>query len=206
MDICLTGIFNAKHIFCYWILCIMHDRVQSEATTWNLMRPSLRFSVLVNISVFSSWHGTIVMTMTMLLLTPHLARQTEQVELNRLTDVADLVSQCSIPGHHMWTWHEYDIKLCDTNPSIRSLNCSKLASEARNSSLSFSDWPGGYNNLTLQKYLQNIYKISRSASWWHTLVTCEDVSVVVIHLDIRLGTHSVRAEDRDRLTNYIMGN
>ena len=66
MDICLTGIFNAKHIFCYWILCIMHDRVQSEATTWNLMRPSLRFSVLVNISVFSSWHGTIVMTMTIL--------------------------------------------------------------------------------------------------------------------------------------------
>ena len=83
------------------MFCIMHDRVQSEATTWNLMRPNLRFSVLVNISVFSSWHGTIVMTMTMLLLTPHLARQTEQVELNRLTDVADLVSQCSIPGHHM---------------------------------------------------------------------------------------------------------
>ena len=181
----------------------MHDRVQSEATTWNLMRPSLRFSVLVNISVFSSWHGTFVMTMTMLLLAPHLARQTEQVELNRLTDVADLVSQCSISGHHMWTWHEYDIKLCDTNPSIRSLNCSKLASEARNSSLSFSDWPGGYNHWHIYK---NIYKIFRSASWWHTLVTCEDVTIVVVHLDIRLGTHSVRAEDRDGLTNYIMGN
>ena len=100
-----------------------------------------------------------------------------------------------------WIWH--DIKFCDTNPSIRSLNCSKLASEARNSSLSFSDWPGGYNHWHIYK---NIYKISRSASWWHTLVTCEDVTIVVIHLDIRLGTHSVRAEDRDRLTNYIMGN
>ena len=106
MDIGLTG------IFCYWMFCIMHDRVQSEATTWNLMRPSLRFSVLVNISVFSSWHGTFVMTMTMLLLpAPHLARQTEQVELNRLTDVADLVSQCSISGHHKWTWHKYDMTL-----------------------------------------------------------------------------------------------
>ena len=157
MDIGLTGIFNAKHILLLNVLCIMHDRVQSEATTWNLMRPNLRFSVLVNISVFSSWHGTLVMTMTMLLLTPHLTRQTEQVELNRLTDVADLVSQCSIPGHHMWTWHEYDIKLCDTNPSIRSLNCSKLASEARNSSLSFSDWPGGYNHW-------HIYKVSTKYS------------------------------------------
>ena len=98
MDMCLTGIFNAKHIL---LLNVMHDRVQSEATTWNLMRPSLRFSVLVNISVFSSCHGTIVMTMTVLLPAPHLARQTEQVELHRLADVADLVSQCSIAGHHL---------------------------------------------------------------------------------------------------------
>ena len=178
----------------------MHDRVQSEATTWNLMRPSLRFSVLVNISVFSSWHGTIVMTRQYYYYW-HLTWHDRPNRLSWTVWRMWLISSLSA-AYLDTTWHEYDIKLCYTNPSIRSLNCSKLASEARNSSLSFSDWPGGYNHWHIYK---NIYKISMSASWWHTLVTCEDVSVVVVHLDIRLGTHSVRAEDRDGLTNYNMG-
>ena len=159
MDICLTGIFNAKHIL---LLNVLYNAWPSSIRSYDLeldeaqsevLRPGEHLSVQFLTRDNCDDHDNTAAS--------HLARQTEQVELNRLTDVADLVSQCSISGRHLtWIWH--DIKLCDTNPSIRSLNCSKLASEARNSSLSFSDWPGGYNNLThcidiyLQKYLQNI--------------------------------------------------
>ena len=133
------------NIFCYWIFCINawpssirgYDLELDEAKS-EVLCPGEHLRVQFLTRDNCDDHDNTAAS--------HLARQTEQVELNRLTDVADLVSQCSIPGHHKWTWHEYYIKLCDTNPSIRSLNCSKLASEARNSSLSFSDWPGGYNH------------------------------------------------------------
>ena len=185
----------------------MHDRVQSEATTWNLMRPSLRFSVLVNISVFSSCHGTIVMTRQCCCRpSPGTTDRTGWAAPSGGCGWSRLSVQHSWTPHVNLTWIWPDIKLCDTNPSIRSLNCSKLASEARNSSLSFSDWPGRYNHLTHWP-LTYLQKIFMSANWWHNLVTCEDVTVVVVHLDIRLGTHSVSAEDRDGLTNCdIMGN
>ena len=140
--------------------------------------------------------------------TPHLARQTEQVELHRLADVADLVPQCSIAGHHMWTWHEYDLTL---NFVIRTLPSDLWTAP------SWHQRPGTHPcpSLTgldviiiwLIDHWHIYKKIFMSANWWHNLVTCEDVTVVVVHLDIRLGTHSVSAEDRDCLPNYdIMGN
>ena len=86
--------------------------------------------------------------------------------------------QHSWTPHVNLTWIWPDIKLCDTNPSIRSLNCSKLASEARNSSLSFSDWPGRYNHLThwpltyLQKNLHVCQLTAQSSHLWGCHGSC----------------------------------
>ena len=196
------------NIFCYWMFCI--NAWPSSIRSYDLELDEAQSEVLgpgehLRVQFLTRDNRD---DQTVLLPAPHLARQTEQVELHRLADVADLVSQCSIAGHHMWTWHEYDLTL---NFVIRTLPSVLWTAP------SWHQRPGTHPcpSLTgldviiiwLIDHWHIYKKIFMSANWWHNLVTCEDVTVVVVHLDIRLGTHSVSAEDRDGLTNYdIMGN